>query len=103
MGKLENTVEKHLSDEFVKLGGLTRKWVSPGHAGVPDQICITGNSDVYFVEVKTFDGTLSAQQRRELRKLRDLGQNACVVYGINGVDALIKSIKHHYAIPLSLR
>ncbi len=38
MGVIENKVEKYLDDGVKQLGGITRKWGSPGVDGVPDRI-----------------------------------------------------------------
>ena len=51
MGVRENKVEKYLDAEVNRLGGITRKWVSPGRDGVPDRIIIL-NGHICFVEVK---------------------------------------------------
>lgn len=88
MGVRENKVETYLNDQVEKLGGLTRKWVSPGKDGVPDRIVIL-NSYIWFVEVKTVDGKLSPAQVREHDRLIDKGANVTTVYGNAGVDAFI--------------
>lgn len=92
MGVRENKVERYLDSEIMKLGGITRKWVSPGVNGVPDRIVIV-KGRVYFVEVKTVDGRLSSWQEREINRLIKHGVNARAVFGQDGVDQLIKSIK----------
>lgn len=89
MGVRENKVERYLDKEVVKLGGLTRKWVSPGRDGVPDRIVIL-DGVVWFVEVKTIDGKLSIAQIREQQRLCDCGANVATVYGIAGVDMFIR-------------
>lgn len=99
MGVRENKVEKYLDEQVTKLGGITRKWVSPGRDGVPDRIVIKPVTvaekikqlqqmnpmqviaDYYLVEVKTVDGILSATQVRESQRLADVGAHATVVYG----------------------
>lgn len=91
MGVRENKVEKHLDKEVTKLGGITRKWVSPGRDGVPDRIVIFKGT-VYFVEVKTQDGKLSYAQTREHIRLLDAGANVSTVYGDDGVDAWIREV-----------
>jgi len=98
MGVRENKVEQYLNDEVVKLGGITRKWVSPGHSGVPDRIVFI-NGNVYFVEVKTDleDGKLSTVQRREINRLRKHGARVFIVYGHTYVDALLKVFKKDLA------
>ncbi len=91
MGVRENKVEKHLDSEVTSLGGLTRKWVSPGRDGVPDRIVIL-RCRILFVEVKTADGVLSPQQIREHKRLRDCGATVVTVYGRQGVDEMITDI-----------
>ena len=88
MGVRENKVETYLKDEVKKLGGRTRKWVSPGVDGVPDQIIIV-QGRVIFVEVKTVDGRLSPDQKREHVRLIAVGANVTTVYGKKGVDEFI--------------
>ena len=91
MGVRENKVEKHLDSEVTKLGGITRKWVSPGHDGVPDRIVILDGT-VYFVEVKTTDGVLESWQEREHERLNSAGVDVSTVYGDAGVDAWISEV-----------
>ena len=92
MGKRENKVENYFKSEVKKIGGISRKWVSPGMDGVPDQIAIIEGA-VWFVEIKTIDGILSPAQIREHKRLRDAGAKATTVRGHSGVDALIDLIK----------
>lgn len=92
MGTRENRVERHLNSEVLKLGGISRKWVSPGVAGVPDRIVIV-KGHVWFVEVKTFDGQLSPIQSREIQRLKNHGASVHVVHGEMGVDTFIKLVR----------
>ena len=92
MGVRENKVENHLGKEVAKLGGLTRKWVSPGNNGVPDRIVII-NGQVTFVEVKTTAGEFESGQEREHDRLRAVGADVTTVYGEHGVNLLIKDLK----------
>lgn len=91
MGVRENKVEKYLDKRVTDIGGITRKWVSPGRDGVPDRIIIKGGA-VWFVEVKTSDGKLSGGQIRELERLWSAGASATVVYGEKGVDSFIADL-----------
>lgn len=91
MGVRENKVEKYLNDEIVNIGGITRKWVSPGRDGVPDRIVFFNNA-VWLVEVKTIDGVLSPAQKREHKRLIDVGALVHTVYGHEGVDDFIRNI-----------
>ena len=91
MGTRENKVEVYLRNEIKKITGDTRKWVSPGRNGVPDQIIFL-RGHVCFCEVKTTDGVIEIAQEREHRRLRKLGCIVTVVYGHKGVDKLIADI-----------
>lgn len=101
MGVRENKVETYLKTQFKELGGITRKWKSPGVDGVPDQICIL-NGEFYLVEVKTTDGPLSTPQEREHTRLRKHGVTVTTVYSFTGVSDFIADIiyknpiKHEY-------
>ena len=92
MGARENKVEKYLDKEVTKLGGLTRKWVSPGRDGVPDRIVIL-DGVIRLVEVKTDDGKLTPVQEREHARLRKAGARVHTVYGQSSVDMFLGVFK----------
>lgn len=92
MGVRENKVEKYLDKQITALGGLTRKWTSPGRDGVPDRICIV-KGHFFLVEVKVSDGKCSPVQLREHTRLTDVGADVRVVYGEQGVDEFIRILK----------
>ena len=94
MGKRENKVEGYL-EEQVKLHhqGTTRKWKSANHTGVMDRIVFVNPE--WFVEVKTVDGTQSAQQQREAMKLIHHGARCAIVYGHTGVDKFVEWLKEN--------
>lgn len=92
MGVRENKVEKYLNKKVEELGGITRKWTSPGRDGVPDRIIIIRGT-VIFVEVKTSDGKLSSAQKREHERLKSNGAMVNIVYGESGVDHFIEVLK----------
>ncbi len=89
MGVREAEVEKYLSLRVIGVGGTTRKWISPGHVGVPDRI-VFYKGDVYFVEVKTTRGKLSPMQLREIDRLLSHGANVWTLYGKKDVDKFIQ-------------
>lgn len=96
MGTRENKVETYLKDEVKRVfGGECRKWVSPGHSGVPDQILFISGLPAIFVEVKTLDGKSSYIQERERERLERIGTMSMffTVYGHSGVDGLIKDLR----------
>ena len=92
MGVREAKVEKYLNDQVNKIGGITRKWVSPGKDGVPDRIVII-NGRVVFVEVKTVDGVRSTAQVREHERLKAVGASVLTLHGKNEVDDFIKFLE----------
>lgn len=83
---LEKEIEKILEQEVKKLGGRAYKWVSPGNDGVPDRIVIFPDCQPIFVELKTSAGRLSAVQEVQIHRLRKLGQDVRVLYGIDEVS-----------------
>ena len=83
---LEREIEKVLVSEVKKLGGRAYKWVSPGNDGVPDRIVLFPDMPPVFVELKTEHGKLSPLQKVQVERLRKLGQDVCVVYGIDGLS-----------------
>lgn len=87
---LERDIEHYLTTEARKRGGLAFKFVSPGACGVPDRIVIAPGGAVWFVELKTETGRLSPLQTRHLELLRNVGANATVVYGMDGVRQFLR-------------
>lgn len=90
----ESEIEKILVNEVKKLGGRAYKWTSPGNAGVPDRIVIFPGCVPVFVELKTDTGTLTALQKVQIDRLRDLGQRVWVVKGIAGLVRFFDDIGH---------
>ena len=91
MGKEEGIVEDHLAEQVKKLGGFSRKYVSPGVRGVPDRIVFL-NQYVVFVEVKSSVGELSGAQKREKRRMQDAGACVAVVSSKKEVDKCLRTI-----------
>lgn len=92
---LERDIEKAVKRYAESKGWLTRKWTSPGHAFVPDQIFIRSDGKVIFIEFKQEGKKPTAGQMREHQRLRDHG---CLVYVIDSV-ILGKTLIDHYAEP----
>ena len=92
----ESELEKILVNEVRKEGGRAYKWVSPGNDGVPDRIVFFPGGEVYFVELKTEKGRVSAQQKIQMRRLEDLGQDATVVRGIEGLIDFFRDVGRGY-------
>lgn len=79
---LEKEIEKAVKRYAESQGWLTRKWVSPGHNFVPDQIFISPTGQVIFIEMKREGLKPSAGQLREQERLRKQG---CLVYVVDSV------------------
>ena len=90
---LEKEVEKFLLREVKKIGGISFKFISPGNAGVPDRIVILPSGRVVFVELKTDKGKLTKLQEVQIKKISDLGADARVLRGIEGVKDFINEIQ----------
>lgn len=89
---LEKEVEKILVSEVKKLGGWAYKWTSPGNDGVPDRIVIFPGRRPVFVELKTDRGRLTSLQRIQCKRLKELGQDVRVVYGIDGLSQFFQDM-----------
>ena len=74
----EIIIEKYLVSEVKKLGGTAYKFVSPGHAGVPDRLCLMPNGTVFFVELKATGKTTRPLQDRQIEKIRAYGQRVYI-------------------------
>lgn len=81
----ESELESILVSEIRKAGGRSYKWVSPGNSGVPDRIVFLPGGKVFFVELKTDSGKVSAQQKIQINRIQSLGQDVRVVRGIRGL------------------
>ena len=81
----ERTVEKRLTTEVKKRGGLSPKFVSPGLDGVPDRLVLLPAGHIGFVECKAPGKTLRPLQVRRKEQLEALGFS---VYCLDGVDQI---------------
>ena len=88
----ERDIEKCLVTEVKKLGGRAYKWTSPGNDGGPDRIVILPGRPPIFVELKTELGKLTALQKVQISRLRDLGQDVRVLYGMDDVDRFLEEM-----------
>jgi hypothetical protein len=81
-------MEKHIEAYLVKrvkaLGGIAYKW--RGHGGAADRIVVLPDGVVWFVEVKTLGGRLSALQKVFAADMARLNQQYCVLWTKEQVD-----------------
>lgn len=89
---LERDIEKKLTALVKKLGGLSYKFVSPGNDGVPDRIVITPKGTVWFIELKTETGRLSARQKYHIDRLKKQNCNVVVPYGWEETERMIRTV-----------
>lgn len=98
MTPLEKDIEKALGRMVGRHGGLCRKWVCPGWAGVPDRIVLLPGGRVIFVELKRPKGSEVAKlQKWWAGKLRALGFLHRFVFtheDVKGLEALISGGPH---------
>ena len=90
----EREIEKKLVDGVRKLGGRAYKFVSPGNDGVPDRIVVLPGISPVFVELKTETGRLSSLQNVQIKKLKDLGQDVQVLYGLEDVKRFLEEMRN---------
>lgn len=69
----EIEIEKELTLEVKKRGGLAVKFVSPGFDGMPDRIVLMPEGNMAFVEVKAPGKRPHPLQMARHKLLRDLG------------------------------
>lgn len=87
----ESTAEKHLKKMMKIVGGFARKWVSPGHTSVEDQICFFPDGELWFIEMKDDKKLPTPNQWKEIFKQRELGHKAGYLAGVDEVNAFISS------------
>ena len=85
----EKIVEAKLRDGVKALGGVAYKWVSPGNVGVPDRMAVLPGGAVHFIELKREGGKLTRMQKVQIARLRALGADCAVVYGLAGVETYL--------------
>ena len=88
----ESAVERKLVKGIRKLGGVALKFVSPGHAGVPDRLVLLPGGRIIFVELKTTTGRLSALQLVTHINLTELGFPVCTLHGTEEVDQFLREV-----------
>lgn len=89
----ESEIEKRLRDRVKQMGGRAYKFVSPGNDGVPDRIIIMPGRQPIFVELKTETGRLSALQKVQIERLKNLGQDVRILYGLDDVRDFLKELR----------
>lgn len=87
----EKAIESRLVNEVKKRGGVSYKFVSPGNVGVPDRIVILPGGEVWFVELKTETGRLSAMQEYQIKRMINVGARVAVLHGAEDVKRFMEN------------
>lgn len=85
----ERDIEAYLVTRCRRVGALCYKWTSPGHAGVPDRICVFPSGQLVFVELKAPGKKPTHAQLREHARLREYKQKVVVIDSIESVEELL--------------
>ena len=88
----ERDIEAALVNEVRKHGGRAYKFVSPGNDGVPDRLVVMPGGVVIFVELKSDTGRLGPQQKVQLKRLEEMGQDVRVVKGPDGLQMFFRDM-----------
>ena len=87
-------MEKHIEAYLVKrvkaLGGVAYKW--RGHGGAADRIIVLPDGTVWFVEVKTIGGRLSALQKVFAADMARLKQKYTVLWTKEEIEKWLTTI-----------
>ena len=92
MRTLEKDIERYLTQEVKKRGGMCFKFTSPGFPGVPDRIVLAPGGRVVFVELKTETGRLTKLQKWTHGEMRKRGVEVRVLYGLKGVKTFLRVV-----------
>lgn len=88
---LEARLEAHFYNRVRLAGGFPIK-LCPNLAGLPDRLVLFPGGRVYFVELKTDQGTLREVQKVLHARLAELGRPCFVLYGKDDIDDWIRKV-----------
>lgn len=90
----EKPIEQYLRERVEAAGGRCYKWVSPGNPGVPDRIVFLPDRAIQFVETKSTVGTLRPSQKRQMKRIYELGfgEFLFVISSKDQVDLFMKEM-----------
>ena len=90
---LEKDIERYLTREVKKMGGLCLKFTSPGNAGVPDRLILLPDGRVWFVEVKKPGGRVRPLQKWWQNNLADMGFPSLIIDSMHSAQIFITLIR----------
>jgi Holliday junction resolvase-like predicted endonuclease len=87
----EKDIEKYFCWAVQRMGGIAYKFKSPSQRGVTDRVVCLPGGVVWFVELKTKGGKLSALQIVHSINLKMLQQNYACLWTTEHVDEWVKN------------
>lgn len=88
----ESRIERMLTSQVKKLGGMAVKFVSSGLDGVPDRIVLLPDGKMAFVELKAPGKKLRALQEKRKRQLEALGFPVYVIDRLEQIGGVLDEI-----------
>jgi hypothetical protein len=92
----ESLLEKKLKELVTAHGGISRKFSSPSHRGVPDRIVFWPRGNIHFVELKTETGKLTELQKHEHKTLKTKGAKVYTLYGLKQIEDYAERFGYSY-------
>lgn len=90
--ELESDIERYFVTRLTAQKCMVFKFVSPGHAGVPDRLVIAPSGRIYFVELKRPTGKLRKLQEYTRKKLQKQNCDVRVVMSKKDVDYFVNVV-----------
>lgn len=88
----EREVEKALTKEVKKRGGLALKFISPGMSGVPDRLIMIKGGKLAFIELKAPGKKMRPLQIKRKRQLEELGFKVYCIDDKNQIGEILDEI-----------
>lgn len=89
---LEKRIEAKLRRDVKNAGGMALKFISPGHAGVPDRIVLLPPGNLVFVELKAPGRKPRPLQQKRKIQLEGLGFKVYVIDSLQAVDEFMREV-----------
>lgn len=86
-------LQEHLKKSVQNSGGQYRKVRWEGRRGCPDCFIWWDWPNAAFVEVKVGRDVVSAVQRREIERMRQMGVPAYIATSIEDIDSIVEKVR----------